>query len=79
MRTVDIVLSFYGNQDYMMLLSTWESFSNVRVERDGRVTICFTEDDIKFLVKHLGRIYDDIDGLNKERKKKAQSLDKPFH
>ena len=67
MKTISINISLFKDGDYMLLLSTRINGTNVRLQEDGTVTICFTEEDIETF-KNLPRIYQDIDNLNRDRK-----------
>ena len=66
MRTVHFVLDFFPDERYMILLSARVNNRNVRLGKDGIITICLTEDDIKTLEK-LPRLYKDVDNLNRKR------------
>ena len=65
MKTIRFVVDFFPDGRYMLLLETNRNYRNVRLEPDGRITICFTDDDEKTL-KKLPRLYRDFDGLNNE-------------
>jgi len=65
LKTIQFVLDFFGDERYKLLLETWLKRKNVWLHEDGRITICLTDDDIKFLEK-LPRLYRDVDNLNKE-------------
>ena len=65
MKTIRFVVDFFPDARYNLLLSTRLDYRNVWLEKDGTITICLTEDDIKTL-RELPRLYRDIDNLNKE-------------
>ena len=65
MKTIRFAVDFFRDGRYNLLLLTRLNHRNVWLEKDGTLTICFTEDDIKTL-KELPRLYRDIDNLNKE-------------
>ncbi len=66
MKTINIVLDFFSDGRYKILLQTHTSSDNVWIAEDGTLTICFTEDDVKTF-NSLPRVYQDIDNLNKKR------------
>lgn len=65
MKTIRFLLDFFPDGRYNLLLCTRTNHRNVWIEKDGTITICFTEDDVKTL-KELPRVYNDFNNLNKE-------------
>lgn len=65
MKTIRFLLDFFPDGRCNLLLCTRKNHRNVWIEKDGTITICFTEDDVKTL-KELPRVYNDFNNLNKE-------------
>jgi len=69
MKTIRFVVDFFPDGRYKLLLLTHAKYKNVWIEKDGTITICFTDDDVKTL-KELPKLYYDIDRLNKAKRSK---------
>ena len=72
MKTIRFVIDFFPDGRYKLLLLTHSKYRNVWIEKDGTITICFTDDDVKTL-KELPKLYYDIDSLNKSKPLKRNS------
>lgn len=64
-KTIRFIVDFFSDGCYKLLLSTRLDYRNVWLDKDGTITICFTDDDNKTLEK-LPRLYRDINNLNNE-------------
>jgi hypothetical protein len=67
LKTIKLLVDFFSDGRYMLLLETSSYNRNVRFDEEGNITICFTEDDVKTL-QAVPRIYRDLNNLNKEYK-----------
>jgi len=69
MKTIRFAIDFFPDKRYKLLLLTHSKYRNVWIEKDGTITICLTEEDIKTLGE-LQKLYCDINRLNKAKRLK---------
>lgn len=66
-KTVRLVVDFFPDERYNLLLSTFLNYRNVWLDKEtGEITICLTKPDIVTLSKKLPRLFRDLDNLNTE-------------